>query len=97
MSLDDDLKLRLWDEAGPEQRCWICGFRFDAQAADEFLGGTGVAPRALPLFMDYLKPRGLKPRDFRIEIDHVMPVSAGGLFGPQTPKSEVRITNAPRR
>jgi 5-methylcytosine-specific restriction endonuclease McrA len=79
MALDRDLRLRLWDEAGPEQRCWICGYRFDAQAADEFLGESEITDRALPLFVDYLRPKGLKVRDFRIEIDHVIPVSAGGL------------------
>ncbi len=77
--LDRDLRLRVWDETGPEQRCWICGHLFDLQAANEFLGEDELAERSLPLFIDFLRPTGLKARDLRIEIDHVVPVSAGGL------------------
>ena len=78
--LDRDLRIELWDESGPEQRCWICGYRFDEKAAEDFLGLSDKSnTRTLPLFLDYLRPRGIKGRDLSIEIDHVIPVSAGGL------------------
>lgn len=72
----------LWDEYGPHPRCWLCGALFDEWAIDRFRKRDPVAPEpGLPAFVDFLRPRGLKRRDLRIEIDHVTPVTEGGALG----------------
>lgn len=81
-SISRDTRMLIWDRAGPNQRCWICGYLFDDLAKSEFLG----LPRAnlirqLAMFVDIAKPRGLNARDYKIEVDHVDPVSAGGQNG----------------
>ena len=68
----------LWDLYGPKPRCWICGYQFSQWAIDKFLKNEASEEIPEPLFIDYLKPRGLNRRDFQIEIDHVFPLSDGG-------------------
>ena len=67
----------LIDLAGDPPRCWVCGSRFSENAIDNFIFGENNE-MSLPTFVDVLKPRGLKVRDFRVEIDHVVPYSRGG-------------------
>jgi HNH endonuclease len=75
-------RLDVWDRSGPNQRCWICGYEFDTFAANEFLGLSNDGPsRQLPMFVDLGKPRGLSLRDYKVEVDHVQPVSGGGQSG----------------
>ena len=67
----------LWEMSGPDQRCWICGYRFEQKAANRFLHQDVEKP-SLPLFVDYIMPRGLTDRDLQVEVDHVVPVAHGG-------------------
>lgn len=80
--IDRATRLEIWDRSGPNQRCWVCGYAFDSIAANEFLGvPNNASARQLPMFVDLGKPRGLSLRDYRVEIDHVQPVSGGGQSG----------------
>ncbi|MEH2081192.1 MAG: HNH endonuclease signature motif containing protein [Nostoc sp.] len=75
-SLDD--KKLLWDIYGPEQRCWICGYKFTKWAENKFLGYTNYNEAPLPLFVDYMTLHGLKERHICVEVDHAVPFSKGG-------------------
>lgn len=70
----------LWFAAEPQPRCALCGYHFSAWARNQFLRREGGASNDadLPMLVDYTRPRGVKLRDLRIEVDHVDPVSAGG-------------------
>lgn len=59
-------------------RCYICGYAFSQEAQDDFLKVKGRAPIQLPQLLDVFRPRGLVERDVKIEIEHVVPVAAGG-------------------
>jgi len=72
-------RMLLLDLAGEPPRCWVCGAAFRTQAIDRFLGQEASKDQSLPPFVDVLKPRGLNKRDMWIEIDHVIPISQGGL------------------
>lgn len=79
---DYPIRHALWDIYGPKARCYICGYEFEAPAVSAFLGTRDTLPPfALPPYVDFFKPRGLNARDFRIEIEHVVPVAAGGGGG----------------
>jgi hypothetical protein len=69
----------LIDLSGSQPRCWMCGYPFEGWAIDRFLGQNAVAP-SFPHFVDIVKPR-LVRRDLEIEVDHVVPVAAGGREG----------------
>jgi hypothetical protein len=69
-----------WDLSGPEQRCWVCGYKFTDWAKRRFLEEEEVS-FSLPKFVDYIKPIGLLKRDISVELDHVIPFSRGGLEG----------------
>ncbi|MBY4111465.1 HNH endonuclease [Rhodococcus fascians] len=59
--------------------CWICGFRFPKSTVELFLrsnNASGVS--AIPL-VDYLYPRGARNSDQTIAVDHVTPISRGGI------------------
>lgn len=60
------------------KRCYICGYEFPQEAIDRFSGKRGVAPPGLPGNVDIYMPRGLLEQDLRIDIEHVIPVAAGG-------------------
>jgi hypothetical protein len=77
---DRDTRRTLLDLAGSPPRCWICGAPFTTGAIDGFLSSNKSAID-LPAFIDILKPRGMKHRDLRIEVDHVCPFSRGGPDG----------------
>jgi 5-methylcytosine-specific restriction endonuclease McrA len=66
------------DLAGKQPRCWICGYRFSDWAVRRFLTKDEHASVTLPLFIDYVTGHGMRERDLSIEIDHVVPVAAGG-------------------
>jgi hypothetical protein len=59
-------------------RCYICGYAFSKEAVDAFLRVNGRAAIKLPTLVDVFRPRGLKARDESIEIEHFVPVAAGG-------------------
>jgi hypothetical protein len=65
--------------SSPIARCYICGYPFCGDARDAFLKVKGRNPIQLPTLVDVLMPRGIVSRDVSIEIDHVVPVAAGGL------------------
>jgi hypothetical protein len=73
-SIADKLAV-LW-AAGPEPRCWICGYRFPGWALEKFEGKSYTFPGP-EQFLDRFMPR-LKQRHYQIEIDHVVPVHGGG-------------------
>lgn len=67
----------LIDISGKSPRCWICGGEFTEIAIDNFLQQERHQ-HPLPDFVDIFFPKGLKQRDFAIEIDHVIPHAHGG-------------------
>lgn len=64
--------------ASATPRCYICGYAFSNEARDAFLKVKGRQPISCPPLVDILMPRGLVERDEGIEIEHVVPVAAGG-------------------
>jgi hypothetical protein len=76
---DRELRLLLWDLY---PRCWVCGAAFPEWARAAFLGEElNSDPAGLP-FVDFYKPRGVRPMDLRIEVEHVVPRAGGGLNDP---------------
>ncbi|WP_083354720.1 HNH endonuclease [Mesorhizobium sp. LCM 4577] len=73
---DKATKLALLAERTPP-RCYICGFAFSKGAQDAFLRVKGREAVRLPKLVDVFRPR-LLDRDISIEIEHVVPVAAGG-------------------
>ena len=72
-----DKRYELIERNNGEPRCWICGYKFERRAIASFLGHPRE-PINLPMFVDFMKPRGLNARDFNIEVDHVTPFAEGG-------------------
>jgi hypothetical protein len=72
----------LWTTNEPDPRCYLCGYRFKDEARDRFLGRSREIPKPAPL-VDFVRPRGRKSRDLCIEIDHVIPLAAGGDNAPE--------------
>lgn len=70
------IKSALWFESDPDQRCYLCGYKFTAAARDLFLGRSRVKP-AVPRLIDFTRPR-TKVRHLCVEIDHMHPVAEGG-------------------
>jgi len=68
---------RLLSAAGWGPRCWVCGYKFDDPAVRRFTG-AGSEAASLPAFVDYWLPRGMRAQDLQIEVDHVVPIAAGG-------------------
>lgn len=66
------------DLAGKQPRCWICGYQFADWAVCRFVTQDENTSPMLPLFVDYLTGHGMHERDLSIEIDHVVPIAAGG-------------------
>ena len=77
---DRSLRSTLLALAGAPPRCWICGATFLTTAIRDFLDRT-TTDHTLPSYVDVFKPRGLQPRDYAIEIDHVIPLARGGGEG----------------
>jgi hypothetical protein len=76
----DDRKRILGESAKPP-RCWICGHAFADAAVRRFLREEETSPIRALRFVDCMTLRGAQVRDLLIEIDHVLPVAAGGLGG----------------
>ena len=64
--------------ANSPPRCYICGYAFTREALDAFLRVKGRSAIKVPALVDVFQPRGLVLRDEGIEIEHVVPVAAGG-------------------
>jgi len=64
--------------ASPAPRCYLCGYVFSQEACDAFRQVKGSNPVRLPALVDILRPRGLKDREIKIEIEHIVPVASGG-------------------
>jgi hypothetical protein len=62
----------------PDPRCWICGDKFSFEAIKRFEGDTTYKIH-MPTYIDVFRPKGLKERHLKIEIDHVYPISKGGI------------------
>lgn len=73
---DKATRLTLIAERTPP-RCYICGFAFSPRAVEAFLNVPGREQVELPKLVDIFRPR-LKTRDISIEVEHVVPVAAGG-------------------
>lgn len=69
-------KQELIEAANGTPYCWICGAQFKRESIDAFLGKQ-VKFKLSPI-VDYMFPRGLKERDFKIEVEHKLPFSIGG-------------------
>jgi hypothetical protein len=72
------IREELWYAAEPDPRCYLCGYLFDDYARDKYLGRTPLRVVRPPLLVDLTRPRGLTLRGVQIEVDHVIPVAAGG-------------------
>lgn len=76
-----DQRYELLADAGPEPRCWLCGYKFSDSAISAF-------EEAIPFrgseqsFIDVFKPNGLNSADSGIQIDHVESWSRGGRDDP---------------
>lgn len=75
VNTDRETRLFLWDLY---PRCWVCGAAFSDWARAEFLQEEGDIDPRTPPFVDFYKPRGITLIDLRIEVEHVVPYSAGG-------------------
>lgn len=73
---DRATKLALLAERAPP-RCYICGFAFSQAAQDAFTRSKDRDEVVVPRLVDVFRPR-LIERDVLIEIEHVVPVAAGG-------------------
>ena len=72
---DRELCLQLWERY---PRCWICGALFPDWARATFLKESVAFPRSSPRFVDFFRPRGLRPEDQQVEIEHVVALASGG-------------------
>ncbi|MBN3492223.1 HNH endonuclease [Vibrio neptunius] len=70
------LKQDLIANCNGKPHCWICGARFSQESISNFLGAK--VKFTLSPTVDYMFPRGLKERDFKIEVEHKLPFSLGG-------------------
>jgi hypothetical protein len=70
-------KRELVDASDGKPRCWMCGYLFSPEAINKFLK-PGESALKLPELVDIFRPRGLYLRDVSIEIEHIVPVAAGG-------------------
>lgn len=80
-SISLDIRRSLLVASGRPPRCWVCGGAFSTDEVQRFLTGKRPQGAKLPAYVDFLRQRGLKAQDFRIEIDHVYPAVKGGLAG----------------
>lgn len=67
----------LVDLAGRAPRCWICGFRWSPAQIAAFIEASPqtVRPRVL---VDFVKPVGGTGKSMEIQVEHVLPLAAGG-------------------
>lgn len=86
-SIPFEVKQELIDICDGKPFCWICGYKFRNEAISNFLDSTHYNV-PLPKWIDIFKPIGLTARDIKIEIDHIVPISAGG----ETETDNLRIS-----
>jgi hypothetical protein len=77
---NQEKKRELLENSKPP-RCYLCGYSFTQEAQDKFLRVKGRDSIKLPMMLDVLRPRGLIERDLTIEVEHLVPVAAGGSGG----------------
>ena len=80
-SIDLDERKRIFGESVRPARCWVCGYRFTDAAVMTFLRDEDASPVRALSFVDCMTLRGRQARDLLIEVDHVVPVAAGGHGG----------------
>ena len=77
-----DERRQLIDAFGPKLRCWLCGYEFQKAAIRRFSGDELLSEELSPLpFVDCMTGKGGQVRDLGIEVDHALPISAGGKSG----------------
>lgn len=69
-------------DAGDPAKCWICGEPFSTLALSRFLGES-LDPFTESPYVDCFYPRGMRAGDFECQVEHVMPVAAGGTNLPE--------------
>lgn len=72
------IRQSLLDSAGRTPRCYLCGIRFPSSSIEYFLGNRSSYPESHSM-IDFVFPRGLRPIDNTVVIDHVRPLHAGGM------------------
>lgn len=73
---DSNLKETLLSLYNPP-RCWICGYKFSDTSVSNFLDGSKPLPEQ-PRYVDKYMPRGMNELDYKITIEHVLPISQIG-------------------
>jgi len=76
-SITYEIRRELVLAAGRRPRCWICGLPFSASLIESFISGKQNDLIQPTPFVDMYMPR-LKPSDYGIHVEHVVPVSRGG-------------------
>ncbi len=76
--IDLDERKRILGECPRPARCWVCGYPFTDVAVSRFLKEEETSPFRALRFIDCMTLRGRQVRDLLIEVDHVLPVAAGG-------------------
>jgi hypothetical protein len=80
-AIDLDERRRVLGESPRPARCWVCGYQFTDAAVKRFLKEDDIPPIRPLSFVDCMTLRGRQVRDLLIEVDHVLPVAAGGHGG----------------
>lgn len=75
--LSDIDRRELLKESGSPPRCYLCGSEFSDKSIARFRR-LETAPLLGFILVDMFFPRGTKPLDLQIEVDHVRPVAKGG-------------------
>ena len=81
LSIPTEIRFELLEKENNQPRCWICGYLFLEDACENFVTKKQIHQATNPQFIDLYKPSGLDVRDRQIEVDHVVPHSAGGGDG----------------
>jgi hypothetical protein len=75
--LPRSFRLDLVSAQNETPRCWLCGFEWPASQVERFVEGEVQEP-GRRRFVDFAKPIGSTSSSAQIEIDHVLPLGAGG-------------------
>lgn len=77
-TIPENIKYRLATQSPDGPRCALCGFKFQEESVDWFMGLLRTKPEYAVRLVDVVRPRGLSSSDFEIQVDHIVPVSRGG-------------------
>lgn len=77
-SWDAPTRSSLLETEGDRPRCWYCGYAFDPGVVAAFGNAETQVAHSLPAFVDYVTPRGCRPADLLVQVDHSLPLSRGG-------------------